>query len=75
MHSMSGLGYRQICMHLRGDVSLEDAVALIKQQTRRFVRQQANWFREDDLSISWYDASQPAFSEAVLARIRGFLEE
>jgi len=73
--SMSGLGYRQICMHLRGDVSLEDAVVLIKQQTRRFVRQQANWFREDDPRISWYDASQPAFSEAVLARIRGFLEE
>jgi len=48
---------------------------LIKQQTRRFVRQQGNWFREDDPRITWYDASQSAFAETVLARIRRFLEE
>jgi len=70
--AMSGLGYRQIGMYLRGEVSLEEAVALIKRHTRRFVRQQANWFREDDPEIAWFDASEPAF-EAVAARIRDFL--
>ena len=73
--SMSGLGYRQICLYLSGDVSLDEATASIKQQTRRFVRQQGNWFREDDPRITWYDASHPAFVETVLARIRRFLEE
>jgi len=71
--AMSGLGYRQISMYLRGEVSLEDAVALIKRHTRRLVRQQANWFRADDPRIVWFDASQGAF-EAVLAHIRSFLE-
>ena len=71
--AMSGLGYRQIGMYLRGEVSLEDAVALIKRHTRRFVRQQANWFRADDPRIVWFDASQRAF-EAVLAHSRSFLE-
>ena len=71
--AMSGLGYRQIGMYLRGEVSLEDAVALITRHTRRFVRQQANWFRADDPRIVWFDASQRAF-EAVLAHIRSFLE-
>jgi tRNA dimethylallyltransferase len=70
--AMSGLGYRQIGMYLRGEVSLEEAVALIKRHTRRFVRQQANWFREDDPTIVWFDASEPPF-EAVLARMRSFL--
>jgi tRNA dimethylallyltransferase len=70
--AMSGLGYRQIGMYLRGEVSHEEAVALIKRHTRRFVRQQANWFREDDSTIVWFDASEPAF-EAVVARMRSFL--
>jgi len=70
--AMSGLGYRQIGMYLRGEVSLEEAIALIKRHTRRFVRQQANWFREDDPAIAWHDASGAVF-EAVLMCIQSFL--
>lgn len=54
--SMSGLGYRQMAQHLRGEISLEEAVALIKRHTRRFVRQQYNWFRLSDERIRWLDA-------------------
>jgi tRNA dimethylallyltransferase len=53
--SMSGLGYQQIGMYLRGEVSLEEAVQLIKRHTRRFVRHQYNWFRLDDAAIRWFD--------------------
>lgn len=53
--AMSGLGYRQIGQYLRGEVSLEEAVALIKKETRRFVRQQYNWFRLDDPQINWVE--------------------
>ena len=56
--AMSGLGYRQIGQYLRGEVSLEEAVALIKKETRRFVRQQYNWFRLDDPQIKWFDVSE-----------------
>jgi tRNA dimethylallyltransferase len=51
--SMSALGYRQIGQHLRGEITLDQAVALIKRHTRRFVRQQYNWFRLNDPQISW----------------------
>jgi tRNA dimethylallyltransferase len=54
--AMSGLGYQQIGQYLRGEVALPDAVALIKRHTRRFVRQQYNWFRPSDTSIHWLDA-------------------
>lgn len=56
--AMSGLGYRQIGQFLRGEVSQEEAVALIKKETRRFVRQQYNWFRLDDPQINWFDLEQ-----------------
>lgn len=60
--SMTALGYRQIAMYLRGAVALQEAVGLIKRHTRRFVRQQANWFRLDDPLIRWFDASEPVFT-------------
>jgi tRNA dimethylallyltransferase len=53
--ALSGLGYRQFEPYLRGEASLEEAVASIKKETRRFVRQQYNWFRLDDPRIHWVD--------------------
>lgn len=58
--AMSGLGYAQLGAHLRGQLNLEQAVAAIKRETRRFVRHQANWFKEDDPDIQWFDASDLA---------------
>jgi len=72
--SMSGLGYREIGQYLRGEVTLEEAVALIKRHTRRFVRQQYNWFRLSDPTIHWFDAAQ--LDETALdALVRGFAQE
>jgi tRNA dimethylallyltransferase len=56
--AMSGLGYRQVGQYLRGEVSLEEAVALIRKETRRFVRQQYNWFRLDNSRINWFEVSE-----------------
>lgn len=55
--AMSGLGYRQIALYLAGEISLDEAVHLIKKETRRFIRQQYNWFRLDDPAIHWFDVS------------------
>ena len=53
--AMTGLGYRQIGQYLRGEVTLDDAAALIKKGTRRFVQQQYNWFRAGNPAIHWID--------------------
>jgi len=71
--AMSGLGYRQIGQYLKGDIDLQEAVALIKRHTRRFVRQQANWFRADDPRIMWFDVSG-AYFDSLLAQLRAFLK-
>ncbi|NLD44358.1 MAG: tRNA (adenosine(37)-N6)-dimethylallyltransferase MiaA [Chloroflexi bacterium] len=72
--AMSGLGYKQIGQYLRGEVSLEEAVVLIKRHTRRFVRQQYNWFRLDDPSILWYNIAE-SNDEALLGALREFLAQ
>jgi tRNA dimethylallyltransferase len=55
--AMSGLGYREMVAHLRGETTLEEAAARIKHNTRRLVRQQYTWFRLSDPAIHWFDAA------------------
>jgi tRNA dimethylallyltransferase len=69
--SMSGLGYRQLGFYLNDEVSLEEAVVLIKKETRRFIRQQYNWFRLDDEKIQWFDVSGD-FEPSVMELVRRF---
>lgn len=70
--SMSGLGYRQVAQYLRGEIDLAASVALIRRDTRRFVRQQNNWFRADDPAIEWFENSE--LEQAVFRRLDTFLE-
>lgn len=50
--SMSGLGYKQIGEFLRGEVSLDQAIANIKHGTHSFVRHQYAWFRRFQAQVS-----------------------
>ncbi len=59
--SMSGLGYRQIALYVKGEATLDEAVRLLKRDTRRFVHHQYSWFRLDDPRLHWFDVSQTSF--------------
>lgn len=61
--AMSGLGYRQIELNLRGSISLDEAVRMLKRDTRRFVHHQYSWFRLDDTRIRWFDLSTAKYEE------------
>lgn len=50
--SMSGIGYKQIDYYLRGEISLEEAVEIIKRDTRRYAKRQMTWFKGDK-RIAW----------------------
>ncbi|MFA7407017.1 MAG: tRNA (adenosine(37)-N6)-dimethylallyltransferase MiaA [Anaerolineaceae bacterium] len=52
--TMSAIGYAEIIQYLQGKLSLEEAVVLIKRNTRIFVRRQANWFKLEDERIKWF---------------------
>ncbi|MEZ4511937.1 MAG: tRNA (adenosine(37)-N6)-dimethylallyltransferase MiaA [Chloroflexota bacterium] len=71
--AMSGLGYRQLLAHLRGELSLAEAVARIKFETHRFARQQATWFRRDDPKIAWFNMDGAGVETAVLDYVAHWL--
>ena len=61
--AMSGIGYRQIGMFIRGELTLPVAIQQIKFETHRFVRHQHNWFRLRDSRIRWFDIQSDLDSE------------
>ena len=61
--AMSGIGYNQIGMFLKGELTLAAAIQQIKFETHRFVRHQYNWFQLKDDRIQWFDIQSQADSE------------
>ena len=61
--SMTGLGYREIGAYLRGEITLADAVTLLKSNTRKFIRHQGNWFRASNANIQWFDLSLQGYDD------------
>ena len=53
------LGYRELLSHVAGETSLDDAIDLAINRTRRFARRQRSWFRRDP-RIDWFTAPAPA---------------
>lgn len=50
-----GLGYRRVLAHLRGEISLEEAKRLTKQDTRQYAKRQTTWFRKM-AGVNWFPA-------------------
>lgn len=55
--SMQGLGYKEICACLDGEISLTEAIYQIKRNTRHFAKRQLTWFRREKevIWINYYD--------------------
>jgi tRNA dimethylallyltransferase len=61
--TMSAIGYGELIQFIKGDISFEEAVTLIKRNTRVFVRRQANWFKPDDPRIRWFKITENTVEE------------
>lgn len=71
--ALSAIGYRECVSVLEGRMDCEQAKAEMRRLTRVFVRRQANWFKLDDPSIHWFDASTTLLEEiaSLIQTFRG----
>lgn len=53
LNSMRSVGYRHMWFYLSGEMALEDALSLMKRDTRRLAKRQLTWFRADK-EIRWF---------------------
>ncbi len=71
LNALNTVGYREMFRWFDGEVSREQAVMLIKRNTRRYARKQLTWWNRDS-QINWFDASQ---QEMIVSWIGQRLEE
>lgn len=64
--AMQAIGYRQVVDFLRGGLSREETIALIKQRTRQYAKRQMTWFRRQ-ARVQWF----PVRPEESLENIGG----
>lgn len=50
--SMQGLGYKEIVKYIKGEISKEEAIYILKRDTRHFAKRQITWFKNQNKSIS-----------------------
>jgi len=65
MVSMQGLGYKEILDYLDGKCTLEEAIYIIKRETRHFAKRQLTWFRRER-EVCWIDKSQFDYDENLV---------
>lgn len=57
LNSLNTVGYKEMFSYIDGEISLEEAVDLIKRNTRKYARKQLTWFRRDQ-EIKWFEPEQ-----------------
>ncbi|MCT4509282.1 MAG: tRNA (adenosine(37)-N6)-dimethylallyltransferase MiaA [Tepidibacter sp.] len=74
--SLQAIGYKEIIKSLKGEYSIEDAVELIKRDSRRYAKRQITWFKRYDFA-KWIDldnfSSQNDAKSLILSYIEGIL--
>lgn len=75
--AMQGIGYREIAASFRGEYPIEEAVRLIRQNSRHYAKRQLTWFRREGERVRWIDVGKtgdPAEQIAEALFSEGFLE-
>ena len=72
--SMQGLGYKEVLAYLEGECSLEEAVELIKRDTRHFAKRQITWFKREK-EVIWLDKDNYSTETDLLKDMITLIEE
>ncbi|MFO7720023.1 MAG: tRNA (adenosine(37)-N6)-dimethylallyltransferase MiaA [Gillisia sp.] len=71
LNALNTVGYKELFAFLDGNFTLDEAIAEIKKNTRRFAKRQLTWFRKDK-NIHWFDYKTS--SEEIIAFVKAEIE-
>ena len=60
----TGIGYKELIEYLDGNISLDDAINLIKQRSRKYAKRQYTWFNHQ-MDIKWFDVDFDNFDNTI----------
>ena len=64
LNALNTVGYTEIFKHIDGDISLDEAIDLIKLNTRKYSKRQMTWFRKNK-DILWYEDGEGYFQDIL----------
>ena len=67
LNALQTVGYREIFDYLDGHYDREEAIRLLKRNTRRYAKRQLTWFKRDE-DIRWYN---PSDGTGIISHIQG----
>ncbi len=70
--SMQGLGYKEILSYLEGEISLEEAIYILKRDTRHFAKRQLTWFRREK-EVTWIEKGIYPYEDLILSHMLDLL--
>lgn len=74
--STKGIGYQELFPYFNDESSLDEAIAMIKQNSRRYAKRQLTWFRNRLENVHWYDfVLKPEQKEESFIKIKEFLKD
>ena len=59
------IGYKELNQYFKGLISLDEAVELIRQNTRRYSKRQFTWFNNQMKDIKWFDVNYNDFNKTI----------
>jgi len=62
--AMQGLGYKEILAYLRGEITLDEAIYILKRDTRHYAKRQITWFKRIE-GVNWIDIDTLSTDEAI----------
>ncbi len=71
--SMQGLGYKELFPYFDGECTLDEAVSVMKRDTRHFAKRQLTWFRREK-DVIWVNKQMFSYdNDKILSYINGIL--
>ena len=72
--SMQAIGYKEIAMHLSGELGLDEAINLIKQSSRNYAKRQFTWFKKEE-GVVWVDVTGIYDPKKILQKVVQLIPE
>lgn len=71
--SMQGIGYKEIIDYLKGRISREESIEILKRNTRRFAKRQLTWFNGDS-NIKWFNVDDINNIDLVVKEVYEYVD-
>ncbi|MCF7923515.1 MAG: tRNA (adenosine(37)-N6)-dimethylallyltransferase MiaA [Candidatus Izimaplasma sp.] len=71
--SVQAIGYKEFYLYFSGEITLEEAIRLVKRNSRRYAKRQLTWFR-NKMNVNWFESDFTDF-ELTIQDVKKFIKK